>query len=107
MVTVIEGCNEYCTFCIVPYTRGKEVSRTKSDILEEVNALVASGLKEIELLGQTINAYACPSSGIDFADLLAAVAEIPKTSVGKLDKKRIRSDIAAWTKAGSAQVSSL
>ena len=76
MVTVIEGCNEYCTFCIVPYTRGREVSRPLADIRREVEQLAASGLKEVELLGQTINRYRDPDSEADFADLLDTVARV-------------------------------
>jgi tRNA-2-methylthio-N6-dimethylallyladenosine synthase len=78
MVTVVEGCNEFCTFCVVPYTRGRELSRPMSDILREVRSLAASGLKEIELLGQTINSYCCPRSGHDFSILLKTVAAIPE-----------------------------
>jgi tRNA-2-methylthio-N6-dimethylallyladenosine synthase len=77
MVTVVEGCNEFCTFCIVPYTRGREVSRTLKDVIAEVRQLAAAGLQEVELLGQTINAYRCPETGSDFADLLAEVAVTP------------------------------
>jgi tRNA-2-methylthio-N6-dimethylallyladenosine synthase len=76
MVTVVEGCNEFCTFCVVPYTRGRELSRKRDDIVAEVRNLASSGLKEVELLGQTINAYRCPDRGTDFADLLAEVAAI-------------------------------
>ncbi|HEY6138499.1 MAG TPA: tRNA (N6-isopentenyl adenosine(37)-C2)-methylthiotransferase MiaB [Thermoanaerobaculia bacterium] len=72
-VTIIEGCNKNCTFCIVPTTRGREVSRPFDDVLAEVRA---SGRVEIELLGQTVNAYRCPVSGRDFGALLAAVAQI-------------------------------
>jgi len=72
-VTIIEGCNKNCTFCIVPTTRGREVSRPFDDVPSEVRA---SGRVEIELLGQTVNAYRCPVSGRDFGALLAAVAEI-------------------------------
>ena len=77
MVTVVEGCNEFCTFCIVPYTRGREVSRTLKDVVAEIRQLAATGLKEVELLGQTINAYRCPETGSDFADLLSEVASTP------------------------------
>ena len=76
-VTIIEGCNKNCTFCIVPTTRGREVSRPFEDVLAEVRAAVDSGRVEIELLGQTVNAYRCPRSGRDFGALLSAVAEIP------------------------------
>ena len=76
-VTIIEGCNKNCTFCIVPTTRGREVSRPFDDLLGEVRAAVDSGRVEIELLGQTVNAYRCPVSGRDFGALLCAVAEIP------------------------------
>jgi tRNA-2-methylthio-N6-dimethylallyladenosine synthase len=75
-VTIIEGCNKNCTFCIVPTTRGREVSRPFEQVLEEVRAAVATGRVEIELLGQTVNAYRCPQSGRDFGALLSAVAEI-------------------------------
>ncbi len=76
-VTIIEGCNKNCTFCIVPTTRGREQSRPFDDVLTEVRAAVATGRVEIELLGQTVNAYRCPQTGRDFGALLAAVAEIP------------------------------
>jgi tRNA-2-methylthio-N6-dimethylallyladenosine synthase len=75
-VTIIEGCNKNCTFCIVPTTRGREVSRPFEQVLEEVRAAVATGRVEIELLGQTVNAYRCPQSGRDFGALLSAVAEV-------------------------------
>ena len=75
-VTIIEGCNKNCTFCIVPTTRGREASRPFDDLLAEVRAAVASGRVEIELLGQTVNAYRCPVTENDFGTLLSAVAEI-------------------------------
>src|SRR5687767_5773144 len=76
-VTVIEGCNKNCTFCIVPTTRGREISRPLTQILDEVRFAVGSGRSEIELLGQTVNAYRCPVSRQDFADLLDEVATVP------------------------------
>jgi tRNA-2-methylthio-N6-dimethylallyladenosine synthase len=79
-VTIIEGCNKNCTFCIVPTTRGREVSRPFDDVLREVRAAVDSGRVEIELLGQTVNAYRCPISGRDFGSLLSAVAEIDRVA---------------------------
>jgi len=78
MVTVVEGCDEFCTFCVVPYTRGRERSRPMEDVLAEARAVAAGGLREVELLGQTVNAYRCPDTGADFADLLDGVAGIPK-----------------------------
>jgi tRNA-2-methylthio-N6-dimethylallyladenosine synthase len=75
-VTIIEGCNKNCTFCIVPTTRGREISRPFDQVLDEVRAAVATGRVEIELLGQTVNAYRCPQSGRDFGALLSAVAEV-------------------------------
>ena len=77
MVTVIEGCNKKCTFCIVPQTRGPERSRTLAEILHEVRHLVDYGFLEIELLGQTVNHWQEPGGDFDFADLLDAVASIP------------------------------
>ena len=76
-ITIMEGCNKNCTFCIVPTTRGREVSRPFDDVVAETRAAVESGRVEIELLGQTVNAYRCPSSGRDFGALLSAVAEVP------------------------------
>ena len=76
-VTIIEGCNKNCTFCIVPTTRGREVSRPFDELVHEVRAAVATGRVEIELLGQTVNAYRCPVTGRDFGALLSAVAEVP------------------------------
>ncbi len=76
MITVVEGCNEFCTFCVVPYTRGREISRPMEGVLAEARHLVATGLKEVELLGQTINAYRCPETDADFAELLDRVAAV-------------------------------
>ena len=75
-ITIIEGCNKNCTFCIVPTTRGREVSRPFDDLLAEARAAVESGRVEIELLGQTVNAYRCPVSGRDFGALLRAIASL-------------------------------
>jgi tRNA-2-methylthio-N6-dimethylallyladenosine synthase len=78
MVTIIEGCNKNCTFCIVPQTRGPEQSRPMADILREVEHLLEYGFLEIELLGQTVNHWRDPEdTGQDFADLLDAVASLP------------------------------
>jgi tRNA-2-methylthio-N6-dimethylallyladenosine synthase len=76
-VTAIHGCSQHCTFCVVPYTRGHEVSRPLAAIVDEVRALAAAGAREVTLLGQTINAYRCPETGADFAELVAAAAEAP------------------------------
>jgi tRNA-2-methylthio-N6-dimethylallyladenosine synthase len=77
-VTIIEGCNDHCAFCVVPYTRGHERMRAKTDILADVRDAVASGRKEIQLLGQIVNHYSAPDdSACDFADLLAHVNDIP------------------------------
>ncbi|MBM3818892.1 MAG: tRNA (N6-isopentenyl adenosine(37)-C2)-methylthiotransferase MiaB [Acidimicrobiia bacterium] len=77
-VTIIEGCNDYCTFCVVPYTRGHERMRAKADILADVRQAVDTGRKEIQLLGQIVNHYEAPDDpGCDFADLLAAVNDVP------------------------------
>jgi tRNA-2-methylthio-N6-dimethylallyladenosine synthase len=77
MVTVIEGCDKRCTFCIVPSTRGPERCRPLADILAEVRHLLERGYLEIELLGQTVNHWRDPGGGRDFADLLDAVAALP------------------------------
>jgi tRNA-2-methylthio-N6-dimethylallyladenosine synthase len=75
-ITVIEGCNKSCTFCVVPRTRGRERNRRLADVVEESRRLVAEGVIELELLGQTVNAFRDPVTGEDFADLLAAVASV-------------------------------
>jgi tRNA-2-methylthio-N6-dimethylallyladenosine synthase len=73
-VTIIEGCNEYCSFCVVPYTRGHERMRPKADILAEVREAAASGRKEVQLLGQIVNHYEAPDDrGCDFTGLLEAI----------------------------------
>jgi tRNA-2-methylthio-N6-dimethylallyladenosine synthase len=79
-VSIMEGCSKYCSYCVVPYTRGEEVSRRFEDVLTEVAGLAAQGVKEIMLLGQNVNAYrGVMDSGeiADFALLLEYVAEIP------------------------------
>ena len=77
MVTIIEGCDKHCTFCIVPQTRGPERSRPLADVLREVRHLVDYGFQEIELLGQTVNHWREPEGSWDFADLLDQVARVP------------------------------
>ena len=77
-VSIMYGCNNFCTYCIVPYVRGRERSRQPEDILAECRAVIASGAKEITLLGQNVNSYGKDlSCGMDFADLLEAIAQIP------------------------------
>jgi tRNA-2-methylthio-N6-dimethylallyladenosine synthase len=80
-VSIMEGCSKYCSYCVVPYTRGEEVSRPFEDVLVEVAGLAGQGVKEITLLGQNVNAYraAMGRTGAlaDFATLLEYVAEIP------------------------------
>jgi tRNA-2-methylthio-N6-dimethylallyladenosine synthase len=79
-VSIMEGCSKYCSFCVVPYTRGEEVSRPLDDVLTEVAELAQQGVREITLLGQNVNAYrgiAEDEETADFALLLDYVAEIP------------------------------
>ena len=76
-VTIIEGCNDHCAFCVVPHTRGHERMRSKADILADVRDAVRSGRKEIQLLGQIVNHYSAPDDpSCEFADLLAHVNDI-------------------------------
>jgi len=78
-VSIMEGCSKYCTFCVVPYTRGEEMSRPLDDVLMECAGLAEQGVREINLLGQNVNAYRYESgdgSVVDFAELLGYVAGI-------------------------------
>ena len=76
----MEGCSKYCSFCVVPYTRGEEVSRPFEDILTEAIQLAEQGAKELTLLGQNVNAYRSPYQGVDadLAYLIETIAEIPQ-----------------------------
>jgi tRNA-2-methylthio-N6-dimethylallyladenosine synthase len=77
-VTIIEGCNEFCSFCVVPYTRGTERMRPRRDIMDEVIRAAGEGHREIQLLGQIVNHYQAPDDpSCDFAALLQAVHEVP------------------------------
>ncbi len=77
-LTIIEGCDKACSYCVVPHTRGPERSRTSASVLEEVKQLVDLGYTEVQLLGQTVNSYQDPSPRrMTFAELLAAVAQVP------------------------------
>ncbi len=79
-VSIMEGCSKYCAFCVVPYTRGEEVSRRFEDVLTEVRALEQQGVREVNLLGQNVNAYRGEMADGDFADLaylIEAIAELP------------------------------
>jgi len=88
-VTIMQGCNNYCTYCVVPYTRGREVSRKSSDIIDEINVLLDNGVKEITLLGQNVNSYGKTNQVKEgnrtytFPDLLREVAK-------NKDLKRLR-----------------
>src|SRR5947199_949408 len=80
-ITIIEGCDKFCAYCVVPYTRGKERSRTSDSVLAEARQMADLGYTEIQLLGQNVNSYKDPTADISkkrtFAELLAAVGEVP------------------------------
>src|SRR6516165_3107793 len=76
-ITIIEGCDKFCAYCVVPYTRGKERSRTSHSVLAEARRMADSGFTEIQLLGQNVNSYRDPAGKKSFAELLAAIGELP------------------------------
>ena len=75
-ITIIEGCDKFCAYCVVPYTRGKERSRTSDSVLDEARRMAGAGFTDIQLLGQNVNSYRDPSGRRSFAELLAAVGEV-------------------------------
>jgi len=75
-ITIIEGCDKFCAYCVVPYTRGKERSRTSASVLAEARQLVDLGYTEIQLLGQNVNSYRDPDGKKSFAELLIAIGEV-------------------------------
>jgi len=76
-ITIIEGCDKFCAYCVVPYTRGKERSRSSSSVLEEARRIADLGYTEIQLLGQNVNSYCDPEGKCSFAELLATVGQVP------------------------------
>src|SRR2546426_7962779 len=76
-ITIIEGCDKFCAYCVVPYTRGKERSRTSESVLAEARQMADLGYTEVQLLGQNVNSYKDPAGKKSFAELLAAVGEVP------------------------------
>ena len=80
-VAIMEGCSKYCTFCVVPYTRGEEVSRPLNDVMHDIDELTAQGVQEVTLIGQNVNAYAGETEDgdtVDFAYLLQRIADLPQ-----------------------------
>jgi tRNA-2-methylthio-N6-dimethylallyladenosine synthase len=75
-ITIIEGCDKFCAYCVVPYTRGKERSRTSESVLEEARRMAEAGYTDIQLLGQNVNSYRDPAGKKSFAELLSGVGEI-------------------------------
>ncbi len=76
-ITIIEGCDKFCAYCVVPYTRGKERSRTSASVIEEARRMADSGFTEVQLLGQNVNSYRDPAGKKSFAELLTAIGELP------------------------------
>ena len=75
-ITIVEGCDKFCSYCVVPYTRGKERSRTSESVMAEARRMADAGFTEIQLLGQNVNSYRDPTAKMSFAELLAAVGQI-------------------------------
>jgi tRNA-2-methylthio-N6-dimethylallyladenosine synthase len=76
-ITIIEGCDKFCSYCVVPYTRGKERSRSSTSVLAEARRIADSGFSEIQLLGQNVNSYRDPEGKRSFAELLSDVGQVP------------------------------
>jgi tRNA-2-methylthio-N6-dimethylallyladenosine synthase len=76
-ITIIEGCDKFCAYCVVPYTRGKERSRSSESVLAEARRMADQGFTEIQLLGQNVNSYRDPADKYRFAELLVAIGEVP------------------------------
>jgi len=76
-VTIMQGCDNYCSYCVVPYVRGREFSRRPEAIVAEIRRLVAAGVREITLLGQNVNSYGCKEGLMSFAELLSRIDRIP------------------------------
>ena len=75
-ITIVEGCDKFCAYCVVPYTRGKERSRASASVLAEARRMAEAGFTEVQLLGQNVNSYRDPSGKMTFAELLTAVGQI-------------------------------
>ena len=75
-ITIVEGCDKFCAYCVVPYTRGKERSRASDSVMAEARRIAETGFTEIQLLGQNVNSYRDPSGKMTFAELLAAVGQV-------------------------------
>lgn len=86
LVSIMEGCSKYCTFCVVPYTRGEEISRPLASVLQEIRQLAAQGAREITLLGQNVNAYRGAMDDGDYADLALLIHHV--ATVGGIERIR-------------------
>ena len=81
-ITIIEGCDKFCAYCVVPYTRGNERSRSAASVMEEARRMVDAGYTEIQFLGQNVNSYRDPSGAMTFAELLQAVGTLQGDPAG-------------------------
>ena len=102
-ITIIEGCDKFCAYCVVPYTRGKERSRKSQSVLDEARRIADTGYTDIQLLGQNVNSYRDPGEKMTFAELLSAIGELPGIRRVRFTTSRIPETLPATSSMPSTR----